>query len=716
MNDEWLTNRVVIDHDPLDMSGWEWLLTNGSGAYAMGTLPGFNTRRYHGLFIAATRPPVGRVVVMNQAIERLAMDDGETILEFSACRFKNEFGDDIHAPRGFEMLRRFERGTAVRWFYEHNGITFTRVLQLHWREQAATLTYHIAGLSGPATLTVGPQVTLRDFHSLLAGDDASEFAVAPHHDACTVRRGEITAVFWGPGSRFTHHPDWWYGLYYSADAERGQDPRENCYVPGRFAFRIEPGRPTACRLSIALGREPVKPHSPDHPRHTYLKPVRHRLADLHCNDLIPATLAIAADDFLVQRHVRGRNLATIMAGYPWFADWGRDTFIALPGLLLSTGRFDEAEAVLRCFAQSMRDGLVPNRFDDYDDQHAHYNTVDASLWFVHAGMQYRLASGDTETWEAWLADACTRVIEAYHRGTYAGSEENEAIHADADGLIEAGTRRSQLTWMDAAAEGVVFTPRHGKAVEINALWYHTLAGMSELMSNLDEPVSMRFGRMAANAKRSFNRAFWDENRGYLNDRIYRDDEGNVRIDPTLRPNQIFAVSLPHSPLAQSRQKKVLAAVRDHLLTPFGLRTLPTNDPNYHGRYQGGPFQRDEAYHQGTVWPWLLGPYAEAILRAGKFGPAARKRASAVLDPLLQFMTQDGLGQIREIHEGDLPHRPVGCVGQAWSVAEVLRVLKMLHDTRDQAGSTKSIAPQAGTKPISPASARKRRTASRPVGP
>ena len=361
-----------------------------------------------------------------------------------------------------------------------------------------------------------------------------------------------------------------------------------------------------------------------------------------------------------------------MAGYPWFADWGRDTFISLPGLLLCTGRFDEARSTLKAYAQSLHNGLVPNRFDDYDSKAAHYNAVDASLWFVHAAMEYYLTSGDQDAWDGWLCGAVMQVIDAYLRGT------DHDIRMAGDGLISAGNPRTQLTWMDAARDGVVFTPRFGKPVEVNALWYHALVGMSELLADTDRSTSVHYVKLSKRVKRAFLKNFWDNKQGYLYDHIWADDQGQETTDQTVRPNQIFAVSLPHSPLPRTKQQKVVKAVTQSLLTPLGLRTLPQDDPNYHGRYTGPMFDRDSAYHRGTVWPWLIGPYAEAVLRAGRFSDKSKKDALAAVEPLCQCLMSDGLGQLHEIHDGDPPHRPVGCMAQAWSVAELLRVLWLIE--------------------------------------
>ncbi len=677
MNDPWTTHRIDVAGEAADLVGREWLLTNGTGAYAMGTVLGVNTRRYHGLFVAATRPPVGRVVVLNQMLERLVLADG-TALEFATCRFRDSSGRPIDSPQGSRLLRRFEKGTTATWHYEHRSVRFTRWLNIHWKQQAITLRYRVEGLRGRAVLTLSPMLTLRDFHSLTSRSTSCVFGTDGAADSVTVSRDDVAATFHCPSGRWEDAPDWWYAMVYSIDAERGEADAEDGFVPGRFEVTLDASQAAEVMVSAVLGRRPVEPCPDATARHRHLATMRPAPQFNGQDRRGGAALLIAADDFVVERCVARQQSTTILAGFPWFADWGRDALIAIPGLLLATGRFEEAKATLRTFASSMRGGLVPNRFDDYDDQAAHYNTVDASLWFANVAMQYLHATGDRATWDGWLGDAAREVIDSYLRGTRPDPDRPDGIGVDGDGLVVAGSATSQLTWMDAAIEGVAFTPRHGKAVEINALWYHALVGIGELAVDRDPALCERLRTLAAQVRQSFNDTFWDGSRGALRDHVTIDQEGRTRADAALRPNQIFAVSLPHSPLSTNRQRSVLRVVRQSLLTPFGLRTLPPDDPEYQGRYSGSRFDRDAAYHRGTVWPWLIGPYAEAILRCGGFEPRAKEEARVAVAPLWHFFGGDGLGQLHEIHEGDPPHRPVGCVAQAWSVAELLRVLRLLE--------------------------------------
>ena len=710
MDERWQTHRIYVEPTTPadDLLEREWTLTNGTGAYAMGTVAGCNTRRYHGLFVPATRPPVGRIVGLSQMWEQVLLTpaasvaDTPQVLDFSTLAFRAMHdGSRTMAPRGHEMIQQFDRGLSVAWSYRWGAIEFERELFLHWKQQAITLRYRVRGLEEAglaARLRLHPMVALRDYHGL-RNRDGSRFEV-------TDARGEFLTVtdayfpehaltFTSSHGAFTPHDGWWDRVWYPAESERGQDDAEDYHVPARLTTEVAEGAVVA--VTVALGNEPVEPVIDAADRAGHLEAIVRRLdatlgaggrpaAPRHTT--LTSCLAIAADDFVADRTIRGERLSTIIAGYPWFSDWGRDTFIALPGLLLCTGRFAEARDTLRAFADAIFDGLVPNRFDDYNDAAAHYNTVDASLWFIQAALQYLATTGDNDAWREWLAAACLRIVDAYAAGTQYG------IVMDTDGLITAGDATTQLTWMDAATNGVVFTPRFGKAVEINALWYNALAGLADALPK-DAPdhrslveASETCAKLAERVKRAFGKVFWSDEHGYLVDTVWRDADGAVQRDASIRPNQVFAISLPQSPLPATKQKQVLATLRDHLLTPVGLRTLPPADPRYHGRYTGPQFHRDEAYHQGTIWPWLIGPYAEAILRIGRFSKRAKQEARAVLSPLIHQLTGDeppvSLGQLHEIYEADPllgraghpagGHRPVGAIAQAWSVAELIRAL------------------------------------------
>lgn len=702
MDKQWTTHRLTVAAAQTDRASAveglrerEWLLTNGTGAYSMGTALGCNTRRYHGLLVAATHPPVGRILALNQVFDQLILDGGSgqptQVIELSSCLFRGGDGQLVHAPHGDQVLAEFARGLTVRWTYRWGKVTVVRELILHDGEQAATLHYRATGLEtlrGNVALRVSPMLTLRDFHGLCRRDEAPDgMAINAPHDArqATVTHDKTAVTFAASDGRFSESPDWWNDIQYPRDTYRGQDDREDYFVPGGFDVPLVGGGKTArVTLTVALGDQPATPQAGAETRAGRLEKT---VAALPGDPAVAHALAIAADDFVVQRTLKGKKLTTIMAGYPWFADWGRDTFIALPGLLLTTDRLDEARDTLRAFAGVIRDGLVPNRFDDYTNE-PHYNTVDASLWYVQAGLAYAQAAGESP---AWLIQAMTDIVDHYAAGTHASGHDGRPIPIamQPDGLIAAGDNHSQLTWMDAACDGHVFTPRPGKCVEINALWYNALVGLADQLEVTASPknsaAAKRYKKLAAQVKRSFNKTFWSNDWNRLIDHITPAGE----IDTALRPNMAIACSLPHSPLPVTKRKAVLAAIKASLLTPKGLRTLPADDPNYHPHYAGPQFDRDKSYHQGTVWPWLLGPYAEGVLRAGRFSKKAKTEAAAALQPLLDRLMNEGLGQLHEIFDADLSlgvasraadreHRPRGCPAQAWSIAELVRVMRLIE--------------------------------------
>ena len=499
----------------------------------------------------------------------------------------------------------------------------------------------------PFELRLAPFVSMRDFHALRRSGEADFHVRASGGsvaDRVAVRHRDLSLSLRCDGCAFTGPADWWYSHLYPLERERGLEDTEDLFTPGHFSLACDGKRPASAVLWMGL--EPVDDCEWD--RELQRRSERSKVRPMPT----PAQkrLAAAADDFVVKRSGHGGAAGTtIVAGYPWFADWGRDTMIALPGLLLSTGRHSEAGQVLTVFAGYVSGGMIPNRFDDYSNEPS-YNTVDASLWFVHAAHEYLRASRDRETFESILQPACQQVIDGYAAGTRYG------IHMDpADGLIAAGDADTQLTWMDAKTNGVAFTPRHGKPVEINALWHHALRLMGD--------------DRADGVRRSFVEQFYlGPERGLAD--VVHPDGGR---DESIRPNQIFAASLAHGPLDDEQRRAVVGVVRRELLTPVGLRTLARSDPAYQPEYAGDPFTRDRAYHNGAVWPWLIGAFLEAHLRAHGRSADALDQARAWLRPLIDQLEQGCVGGINEVYEARSPHRPVACPAQAWSVAEVLRL-------------------------------------------
>jgi predicted glycogen debranching enzyme len=614
----------------------EWLVTNGIGGFASGTIVGCNARRYHGLLCAALMPPVGRFMMLNRMGEILKVRGRPVPYELSI----NQFGDKFH-PRGDRYLRRFDLETELaRWEYEIDGIRVSKEIQMPWRKNVTGIRYTIDPVGNEVELSVLPFVRMMDFHALRR--EKANFQESHGPRKCTVGIDGHTLTITADAGVYFAEPDWWYGQTYFIETERGMDDREDLYKPGRFTFTTsKPASITfwagaepmgefnwEMELNRRRGVEKIDPTS---------SPTIHRLSH-------------AANDFLVTRQTPdGKPGYSVIAGYPWFADWGRDTMISLPGLLLYPGRFDEARQVLSVFAKYISEGMIPNRFDDYNNQPS-YNTVDASLWFIHAAFEYLRLSRDSETFEKVFRPACHAIISGYTQGT------RYNIGVDPrDGLVHQGDAQTQLTWMDAKWNNIVFTPRQGKPVEINALWYHALRLIGD-------------NARADCVGESFRKTFWISPFRGLADVV-----DGPRRDLAIRPNQIFAVSLPNSPLTRPQQEAVVEVVRRELLTPFGLRTLSRNDPGYRGKYSGGPKERDGAYHNGAVWPWLIGGFLDAYLKIHDRADFAMDQARRWLQPLLEHMQQGCIGQISEIFEADEPHRRVGACAQAWSVAEVLRL-------------------------------------------
>jgi predicted glycogen debranching enzyme len=625
----------------------EWLLTNGLGGLAASSVVGCNRRRYHGLLCAAVNPPVGRMMLVNRVAEVLLLDGKtEPTIELSI----NQFGSSFH-PHGDQYLRAFELDEdCARWEYQVGEIRIVKEARMYWGRNATGLRYTIdPGPRREVEFRLLPFLSMRDFHYLRRGGTGNFKTFASEKQA-TITEGELSVSMQSDTATFEERPDWWYGHTYPIETERGQDDREDLFVPGRFVLRAI--GPTT--MTVWMSTEPMD------------WPVFERVSDARPKDTNPADtfaggntsvtlrrLAHAAGDFVVRRKAPdGRAALSVIAGYPWFGDWGRDTMISLPGLFLSTGKLDQALDVLSLFAQYVSEGMIPNYFDDRTSRPS-YNTVDASLWFIHACFEYLKAGGDRAAFEAVLRPACVAIVDGYKKGTRYHIKMDES-----DGLLSQGDESTQLTWMDAKCNGVVFTPRQGKAVEINALWYHALKLLGD-------------DALAEKTAGSFRRAFWINPFRGLADVV---DGNPLRRDLSMRPNQIFAVSLPNSPLTADQQSAVVETVRRELLTPMGLRTLGRGDGRYRSHYGGDGFSRDAAYHNGTVWAWPLGAFLQAYLKVNNRSPAAIEQARQWLTPLIDLMGTGGcIGQIAEIFDADPPHRPAGCFAQAWSVAEVLRL-------------------------------------------
>ena len=673
----------------------EWYVTNGFGGYAAGSLIGATTRSYHGLLVAALCPPVERDVLITKIDEAIELPD-KRVLKLGV----NEYRDGTIDPQGYNYFDTFSLEADVPCFRYRLGenITLEKRIWMEYGQNTTYVQYMLRdsydgrGVPGgypdaPLTLTLTPFCLYRDHHSATRGDASWHFLVEDQGNRCRIRAYEEAPAYLivlGPSAHFIPTGYWFWGVKHRRETERGLPDIEDVYQPGTFRMQMNPVEP----VTIVLSAEPQLQAEFGSPQHEaavekawtrHQQRARHLLAKanqskypLPQQDPVFARLVLAADQFIVARPAnthdsrpdsRQEHLSsdrkTIIAGYPWFTDWGRDGMISLPGLLLSTGRYNEARGLLKAFASCTQGGLIPNRFPDSGEA-PEYNTIDAALWMFHALDRYLKATGDWSLLNE-LFLTLSYIIERHVEGTSYG------IGVDpADGLLRGGTSGVQLTWMDAKVGDWVVTPRHGKPVEVNALWYYALTCMESWAGRFSLDTT-RFGQLRSKVREHFTPRFWYEEGGYLYDVV--DVEGVAgQNDASLRPNQLFAASLTPSLLTEEQVRSMLQKVTATLLTPLGLRSLSADDPSYCKHYNGNQQQRDGAYHRGTVWPWLIGPYVDAHL----FIDNDRAAVRSLLQPLVQHLWDACLGTISEVAEPEAPFTPAGCFAQAWSVAEVLR--------------------------------------------
>jgi predicted glycogen debranching enzyme len=640
----------------------EWLCVNGIGGFASGTIAGTQTRRYHGLLVAALAPPLGRTLLAAQ------VHDSVDYAGHSWALFCGRWTSGVADPAGYLLIERFHLdATTPIWTYAVADALLERRV---WMEPGANTTYvrwRLLRGSEPVALTIKALVNHRDYHATTRGG-GWQMGVARTPDGLRVTAfdGARPLLMLARGADAEPAHAWYRDFDLPRERERGLDHVDEHLHAGTFRARLEPGG----ALTLALSAEPAPSLDGEA---AWERRERHDAGVLaHWEGAQPRAaaapawirrLVLAADQFVVRRSLPDDpDGATVIAGYHWFGDWGRDTMIALPGLTLETGRPDTARRILTTFARFVDRGMLPNRFPDHSEA-PEYNTVDATLWYVEAVRAYHAATDD----DGLLKDLWPTLesIVAWHRdGTRYGIRQDPA-----DGLLAAGEPGVQLTWMDARIGDWVVTPRIGKPVEINALWYNALVAMAGFARRLRRPAG-DLETQAARVARGFER-FWSARDGWCLDVL----DGPDGDDATLRPNQVFAVSLPASPLPPARRRAVVDACARHLLTSYGLRSLAQFDARYVGRYGGDQRARDAAYHQGTTWGWLLGPFALAHFAA--YGDAAAARR--YLEPLADHLGDHGLGSIAEIFDGDAPFAPNGCIAQAWSVAETLRAWQTLSE-------------------------------------
>lgn len=636
----------TVCQDLEQSSRLEWLETNGLGGFATGTISGIHTRRYHGLLTSALQPPVARMLLVAKFEDTLVVCG--TRVELSA----NRYDGAVH-PQGFEYLREFRLDPFPTWVYVIGDVELEkRVFMVHGQD-ATVVEYEIKGLCRQCRLEVRPLIAFRDHHATTHDNAAIDRDVDWEEEGLVSVRAYdgLPRVYFGADYRSCEPTGHWYHRFqYAAEQARGLDYQEDLFQPFVLHFDLA----ESPKAVVIVSREGIQAHEAtalrERERQRRLALRQHApVAERFVEDLTEA-----ADQFIVRRG-EGHS---IIAGYPWFGDWGRDTMIALPGLTLVTKRYDVAAGILKEFARALDQGMLPNRFPDAGEA-PEYNTVDATLWFFEAVREYRRYTNDDALVEKVLYPKLVEAMDWHLRGTRYG------IRADADGLLLAGEPGVQLTWMDAKIGDWVVTPRQGKPVEIQALWYNAIQTLREMAVRYgDTARAEQMEELGRRAKASFVEQFWDAGRGYLLDNVG---------DASIRPNQIFAVSLHYTMLDEAQMTAVVETVERHLLTPLGLRSLSPEDPEYRGHYLGGVYERDSAYHQGSVWLWLMGPFISAYARVHP----GSERMAQLLRGMRGHLQEAGIGQMSEIADGDAPHTPRGTFAQAWSVAELLRAAESI---------------------------------------
>jgi predicted glycogen debranching enzyme len=655
----------------------EWLVTNGIGGYASGTIAGLLTRRYHGLLVAALNPPLGRTLMLTK-LDEVALYDGQDY--HLGC---DRWTDGSINPQGYHQIEQFCLvGTIPTWqFACADAILEKRI----WMQQGENTTYiHYQFKRGTQSLKLAIKalVNHRDYHSDTQSDDWQttiadiDLEMDSGMDsgiAITAYPGASPLYLFSPKAEIELAQTWYYKFDLAAERERGLTDHEHHLHVATFTITLHPGESFTI-IASSQSKVNLNADLALQQRQNYEQTLLKSWKTNHSNSekLSPSwiqQLVLAADQFIVDRPLPSEpNGKSIIAGYPWFSDWGRDTMISLPGLTIATGRPEIARSILKTFAQYVDQGMLPNRFPDAGET-PEYNTVDATLWYFEAIRIYYNATEDDDLLQE-LFPVLAEIIHWHCQGT------RYSIHLDAaDGLLYAGEAGVQLTWMDAKVGDWVVTPRMGKPVEINALWYNALRSLAKFARQLNKPYQ-EYEALADRLLATFGR-FWNREMGYCYDVI----DSPTGDDPTFRPNQIFAVSLPHGSLngwdpllTPQQQRQVVDRCSQKLFTSYGLRSLSPDDLHYRGHYGGNPLQRDGAYHQGTTWGWLIGAFVQAHLRVYQNPTLARQ----FLEPMAHHLAEAGLGSLSEIFDGDVPIAPKGCIAQAWTVAEVLRSWVEIH--------------------------------------
>jgi predicted glycogen debranching enzyme len=649
----------------------EWLITNGLGSYASSSVPGINTRKYHGLLVAALDPPGNRNVCLTKLDEDIIVDN--VIYRLGS----NEFHDVIY-PDGYKRINQFSINPFPTYIYDSGNVQVTKTVFMPTHKNAVAVTYKLKNRNkSDVKVSLYPLLTCRYYHTVVYQSRVPLNFTLKSGGAqfqAVFQRPQATIVCRSTDGEFKEGVNWLTHLHYRDESMRGEADVDDCFQPGTFEVQVPANDEKEFAVTCAVSHESQNAQEILDSIGKSIKDVKDvfnnefsqrsdLLANFHRDRPdVPMSdwlnwILFAADSFIVEG-AAGRK--AVIAGYHWFEAWGRDTFISLPGLMLVTGKYNEAKDILQSFMKYSKSGLIPNFVSDKSGIPV-YDTVDATLWYVNSVLQYVKYTGDFGFVKDELWEKLQDIIENHKKGTLFGIRMND------DGLLMHGPR---LTWMDAAVGNDVITPRTGKAVEIQALWYNALKTMEKLAIKFAEPTkSEEYLAIANQTRQSFNEKFWNPKNSCLYDVV-----NEKALDASIRPNQIFAVSLNYTMLEQEKSQKIVEVVNRELVTPYGLKTLSVSDPKFVGKCSGDSRSRDMAYHNGTIWPWLLGPYVTAYLKVNEYTAKAREQMlqNLVLPLFTVGIHQGGLGTINEIYDCDPPNEPRGCISQAWSIAEPLR--------------------------------------------
>lgn len=631
------------------LSSKEWLVTNGIGGYASGSISGANTRRYHGLLVASFNPPTDRKVIVSKVEETII--SGDLTIPLSA----NQYPDAVH-PQGFKKLKTFERDPLPVWQYEAGELSVTKTVYMLYGSNTTIMEYQNTS-DAFFQLQIIPLLVYRDYHHLRHKTDEFEFAVREEEDQklkIIPRKGldPIYIFFWN-GS-YVHKSEWYHNFEYERERERGLDFHEDSKSIGNITFNLLPGNKVFLVFSTDDNFSESQIAGAKKLEQLRIESLRPEINDRFISDLV-----VSGDQFLVWR-LSAKN-HTLIAGYHWFTDWGRDTMIAMRGLVIATGKKEIAESIFLTFLQYLDDGMIPNRFPDHNEQ-PEYNNMDGTLWLFIALYEYYQKFRD-ESFIAKVFPSLAWIIQAHYNGT------KYNIHVTGEGFLYGGEKNSQLTWMDAKVGDHVVTPRHGCPVEINALWYNALVIYTEFAKLSGKPV-VDFQKKVEQTGASFRKYFMNE-KGYLYDVVIPGEY----VNDDIRPNQVYAVSLPFTPLSEDECKTVLQVIETHLYTGLGLRSLSPVHPDFYPVYTGNQWQRDNAYHNGTVWAFLWGEYAMAYMKVHHYSRAAKREMRHKAKALENhFYNNAGIYAISEIFDGENPLDGKGCIQQAWSIGMTIRAL------------------------------------------